>query len=227
MFKAMHQESKQEQLLIIFKEMAYFPVGVLLATVRGWWYILGRLWVEIRIKAHALTPWQLAFLVFNGAVAVLALTPWMVYSIDLLGPEQVYETSAMKLLFFLPGAMGIFLLSLDIPGRKKIYYGVAGFSLLLYSVGYIWPGIIHTRMKRPGDYSYLPWIYLYGPFLLGGIALVEKGMTAPLLRLFRYLLSQEQRSLLEHRREESPQSLRSPVPHKKKTGKRITSGSNG
>lgn len=134
---------------------------------------------------------QLMFLISLFAAAFSALLPWIEYTVDLNGRENVMIGSRLKIIFLLPSIAGVLMSVIDWRWRMRIFYGSLLTAGVAYIGGFFLPQIFHSALIRREDYSFTPWIYLYGALLAVSGALSRSGMKKPLLepaRIFQKLV---------------------------------------
>ncbi|MEQ9367067.1 MAG: hypothetical protein RIF32_22725 [Leptospirales bacterium] len=97
-----------------------------------------------------------------GIVATTLLFPWIVYDVNLLAPEIAGRGSNYRILFFLPGPLGLLLYAIGVQYRLPIFYAVGALVGLLYLAGILWPNPVHTLMRDPADYRFHISMLIYG-----------------------------------------------------------------
>lgn len=144
--------------------------GYLLTLATGWWSVARSLLNSVQSLAAGLSLVEWVFLLgCLGVIATTLLFPWIIYNVDLLAPEVAGRGSNYRLLFFLPGPLGILLYAINGRLRLPLFYTIAGLAAALFLAGILWANPVHTLMQDARDYRFHPALYAYGAAL--GIAL--------------------------------------------------------
>jgi hypothetical protein len=128
----------------------------------GWWLVARGGLTGLRRHLSVLTFAEIAFLLATAGLMLASLFPWIVYEADLMFRETSGRGSNYRMLFFLPGPLGLFLYLIGGRSRLIIYYGVAILVGILYVIGIFLPNPIHTYMRNPAEYRLEFWLYAYG-----------------------------------------------------------------
>lgn len=178
------------------------PLAVALEFLRvlgaGWFSVSSALlgWLrEIRGPASA---WRGLFLA--GCLIVLATTllaPWVVYQINLTGFETPGRGSNYRILFFLPGLVGI--ACYIVGGRFRLpgFLLIAGIAATVYLAGFFFTNPVHTLMRDPSEYRLHPAVYVYGGGLLLSILTALQALRSPAIQpaqVRAYLLDRREAS---------------------------------
>lgn len=150
----------------------------------GWWSLAIALILSCRALVQTLTLLQILFLIgCLGMMATTLLFPWIVYDVTLLAPEVAGRGSNYRILFFLPGPLGILFYAIGGKYRLLVYYGLAVLIGLLYLAGVFFPNPIHTFMQNPGEYQFHPSIFVYGGSLALAVATAWQALRSSLISL--------------------------------------------
>lgn len=136
------------------------------ANLQGWPAVVMR---GVRILTRLFSRFNIfmiLFLISCLMVIFLSLAHWIGYEIKF--NAVVYSTlgSEMRYAFFFPGFAGLLLFGYQIPYRRPICGAVIGVVALIYVLGLINPGWIHTSMQSASDYH-----LRYGAVVSYGVAL--------------------------------------------------------
>ncbi len=133
------------------------------ADAVGWYQIALAL---IRWAAGTITIAQAGYLTACLFVLVVPVLPWVSFQLDLAAPEVIGLAPNHKLLFFAPAIAGVVFFLFEIPRRRAAHIGVSLVVLAIYAAGFLLPHIVFVPLVRREDYSFTPWVFLYGPAVL-------------------------------------------------------------
>jgi len=127
-----------------------------------------------------LTLLRAGFMAAGLGLVVLSFFPWVSYEIHFLErTEFIRIGSRMRLLYFLSGLILITTLFLEFRGRIYLASGALALAGLAFVLGLIFPTPLHTAILNRADYSFTPWFYIHGCFLLAALALSWQALRKP------------------------------------------------
>ena len=165
---------------------------------KGWFSVISALVGWLREIRGPVSAWRVLFLA--GCLIVIATTllaPWVVYQINLTGFETPGRGSNYRILFFLPGLVGI--ACYIIGGRFRLpgFLAVAGIAATVYVAGFFFKNPVHTLMSNPSEYALHPAVYVYGGGLLLSILTALHALRSPAIQpaeVRAYLLDRQEAS---------------------------------
>lgn len=164
----------------------------------GWWSVITALAGWLREIRGPVSVWRGLFLL--GCLIVIGTTvlaPWVTYQINLTGFETPGRGSNYRILFFLPGLVGI--ACYIIGGRFRLpgFLVIACAAAAVYGAGFFFPNPLHTLMQDPAEFSLHPAVYIYGVGLLLSIATAFQALRSPAIQpaeVRAYLLDRREAS---------------------------------
>ena len=178
------------------------PLAVALEFLRvlgaGWFSVSSALVSWLREIRGPVSAWRVLFLA--GCLIVIATTllaPWVVYQINLTGFETPGRGSNYRILFFLPGLVGI--ACYIVGGRFRLpgFLLIAGTAATVYVAGFFFTNPVHTLMRDPAEYALHPAVYFYGGGLLQSIVTALQALRSPAIQpaeVRAYLLDRREAS---------------------------------
>lgn len=149
--------------------------------LNGWWSVARSVAESISTQFARLSLFEVLFLLASLGVAFTSLWPWIAYDVNLIEPETAGRGSSYRMLFFLPGALGVFLYCLGGKYRHILYLASAGLIAALYLAGLAFPNPIHTDMSRPADYHLEPVLFVYFACLVVALLTSMRALRKPLV----------------------------------------------
>ena len=158
------------------QEFAALLVRFVRVNLLGWFSIFRRvaLWVFRKFMALALV--EILFLTLCLLSVAFALLPWIEYDVQFRTLETVRVGSRCKILFVVPGMLGLLFRLRTFSTRTTIYYFLVAPVAVLYGLGYAFPNPVHHAFLKDTLWLYAPWIYAYGFCLLALVALAERAL---------------------------------------------------
>jgi len=171
-----------EILIPILKEFYINLKAFSLINFKGWIKIINKFRFFIIKIVLSLSLIQLGFFILCFLIIVLGFRPGLSYNMDLLGLEIYYIGSKLKIIFVIPGMLGILFLIMEFSRRKIIFLVLSSLIVLIYLIGLLLPNPIHTSIASV-DITFSFWFYLNGIVLMilvgvGYFALQKPGLIA-------------------------------------------------
>ncbi|HMU82122.1 MAG TPA: hypothetical protein PKE49_05080 [Leptospiraceae bacterium] len=172
-------------IVTVLKQAAEFEKDFARASFVGALQMARHVALEIKHTVTNLSVFHLSYYLASCVLILVALAPWIEYQIDFGTPESVDVGSSAKLIFLLPGLVGLLVATFELPFRVQAYRISAGLAVLVWIGGLIFPNPVHTSIHA-GEFHLRWWLYLYGPLLLAQGTLSLQGLTEASIHLDRF-----------------------------------------
>lgn len=151
-----------------------------LVVLGGWVGVGRRCWTEAYGFLRGLPFMQLLFLISCLALILTASPAWISYSVKFAETQTMRIGSSLRILFVLPGLLGIALAASGLRFRLILFLAVYAACAGFYVAGFLFPNPLHTEMVRAEDFHLTIPVYLYAlPLLVCGF-LSRQGLASPL-----------------------------------------------
>lgn len=194
-----------------------FFLNLLLANLEGWYIIFVSIYNRLWRAYQRIPALDQVFLGISLLGFILAFLPWIEYSIALPERETIRISSGFKFFYLIPGVLGPLFYFFDFKFARLSFLIPSSLILVLYLLGFPFPELAHTRMMERSDYHFLPWLYLYGPVLLGQLVLSYRSTENDVFKPFNYIRSEER--LMGKEKMAIPE----PVPQSEPVGQKVSS----